>query len=61
MEKIIEDGFKNEWGFEDAIVVADGSGSMYAKASGSSSVLAIEICNSLCDLFCRAAQRCFSQ
>ena len=50
-KKIIEDGFKNEWGFEDAIVVADGSGSMYAKASGSSSVLAIEICNSLAIYF----------
>lgn len=50
-KKIIEDGFQNEWGFEDAIVVADGSGSMYAKASGSSSVLAIEICNSLAIYF----------
>ena len=31
--------------------MADGSGSMYAKASGSSSVLAIEICNSLAIYF----------
>ena len=50
-KKIVKEGFKNEWGFEDAIVVADGSGSMFSYASGSSSVLAIEICNSLAIYF----------
>jgi hypothetical protein len=50
-KKIVSEGFKNEWGFEDAIVVADGSGSMFAYASGSTSVRAIEICNSLAIYF----------
>ena len=50
-KKIVSEGFKNEWGLEDAIVVADGSGSMYSLASGSSSVSAIEICNSLAIYF----------
>lgn len=50
-KKIVREGFQNEWGFEDAIVVADGSGSMYQMASGSSSVMAIEICNSLAIYF----------
>ena len=50
-KKIVAEGFKNEWGFEDAIVVADGSGSMFSPASGSSSVMAIEVCNSLAIYF----------
>lgn len=50
-KKILNEGFKNDWGFEDAIVVADGSGSMFSTASGSSTVLAIEICNSLAIYF----------
>lgn len=48
---IIEQGFENTWGFEDCIVVADGSGSMYTDASGSTSVMAIEICTSLAICF----------
>lgn len=48
---MIEQGFENEWGFEDCIVVADGSGSMRAHASGSTSVTAIEICDSLAIYF----------
>lgn len=44
---IMEQGFQNDWGFDDCIVVADGSGSMYVHASGSSTITAIEICNSL--------------
>lgn len=50
-KKIVREGFQNDWGFEDAIVVADGSGSMFQMASGSSSVMAIEICNSLAIYF----------
>ena len=50
-KKIVTEGFKNDWGFEDAIVVADGSGSMFTYASGSSSVMAIEICNALAIYF----------
>ena len=50
-KKILNEGFKNDWGFEDAIVVADGSGSMFSTVSGSSTVLAIEICNSLAIYF----------
>lgn len=50
-KKILADGFANDWGLEDAIVVADGSGSMFSLASGSSSVSAIEVCNSLAIYF----------
>ncbi len=50
-KKITEQGFQNDWGFDDCIVVADGSGSMYANASGSTSVRAIEIANSLAIYF----------
>ena len=50
-KKIVEEGFKNEWSLDDAIVVADGSGSMYSHASGSSSIMAIEICNALAIYF----------
>lgn len=50
-KKIVTEGFKNDWGLKDAIVVADGSGSMYSLASGCSSVTAIEVCNSLAIYF----------
>lgn len=50
-KKLIREGLKNDWGLEDAIVVADGSGSMFQRASGSGSVQAIEICNSLAIYF----------
>lgn len=50
-KKIVNEGFCNEWGIEDAIVVADGSGSMYSYASGNTSVKAIEIANSLAIYF----------
>jgi hypothetical protein len=50
-KKIVSEGFENDWGLEDAIVVADGSGSMFAHASGSSSIRAIEVCNSLAIYF----------
>lgn len=48
---IVEQGFQNGWGFDDCIVVADGSGSMYANASGSTSITAIEIGSSLAIYF----------
>lgn len=48
---IVEQGFQNDWGFDDCIVVADGSGSMYANASGSTSITAIEIGSSLAIYF----------
>lgn len=50
-QQISRQGFQNEWGLSDCIVVADGSGSMYTNASGSTSVMAIEICNSLAIYF----------
>lgn len=50
-KQIQNQGFQNDWGFEDCIVVADGSGSMFSHASGSTSVMAIEICNSLAIYF----------
>lgn len=50
-EKLCRDGFKNDWGFEDCIVVADGSGSMFSAVSRDSSVTAIEVCNSLAIYF----------
>ena len=49
--KMTEDGFQNEWGLKDAIVVADGSGSMYTAVSGNSTVQAVEVCNSLAIYF----------
>lgn len=58
-KKIVAEGFRNDWGFEDAIVVADGSGSMYSRASGSSSVMAIEICNALAIYFAEQLQGVF--
>ena len=50
-KNIVEQGFQNDWGLDDCIVVADGSGSMYGNASGSTSVTAMEICNSLAIYF----------
>lgn len=50
-QQLSRQGFQNEWGLSDCIVVADGSGSMYTKAGGSSSVTAIEICNALAIYF----------
>lgn len=50
-DNILKQGFQNDWGFEDCIVVADGSGSMYCNASGSTSITAIEICHSLAIYF----------
>lgn len=48
---MVEQGFQNEWGFDDCIVVADGSGSMYTTVSGESSLRAIEVCNALAIYF----------
>ena len=50
-QKLLQDGFQNDWGLEDCIVVADGSGSMYSQVSGAGSVMAIEICHSLAIYF----------
>lgn len=50
-KKISEQGFQNEWGLEDCIVVADGSGSMYSHVTGNSNVTAIDVCNSLAIYF----------
>lgn len=58
-KNILEQGFQNDWGFDDCIVVADGSGSMYANASGSTSVTAIEICNSLAIYFAEQLRGAF--
>ncbi len=49
--KIVNEGFQNDWGLESCIVVADGSGSMTANVSGSTSVTALEVCNSLAIYF----------
>ena len=48
---MLELGFQNEWGLDDCIVVADGSGSMYTTVSGSNSLRAIEVCNALAIYF----------
>ena len=50
-KNIVEQGFENEWGFDDCIVVADGSASMFANVSGSTSVTAMEVCSSLAIYF----------
>ena len=50
-EQLVRQGFQNEWGLKDCIVVADGSGSMYNYAGGSSGFMAIEICDALAIYF----------
>lgn len=50
-QKIREEGFQNDWGLEDCIVVADGSGSMYTNVTGNTTIQAIEVCNSLAIYF----------
>ncbi len=58
-EVITKQGFQNDWGLQDCIVVADGSGSMYSKVSGGSSITAIEVCNSLAIYFAEQLQGVF--
>lgn len=50
-QQLVKQGFENEWGLDDCIVVADGSGSMYSCAAGSTNIRAIEICNALAIYF----------
>lgn len=50
-KKLLENGFKNDWGLDQCIVVADGSGSMFTNVSGKTNVEAIEVCNSLAIYF----------
>lgn len=49
-QKLVEEGFENEWGLEDCIVVADTSGSMMSLATGSR-ITAMEVCYSLAVYF----------
>lgn len=49
-EKMIKDGYENQWGLKDCIVVADTSGSMMARATGSQ-ISAMEVCYSLAIYF----------
>ncbi len=58
-EIITKDGFQNDWGLQDCIVVADGSGSMYSAVSGNSSITAIEVCNALAIYFAEQLQGVF--
>lgn len=58
-EKITKEGFQNDWGLDGCIVVADGSGSMCSYVSGSSSVRALEVCNSLTIYFAEQLQGVF--
>lgn len=58
-EHMTVQGFQNEWGLEDCIVVADGSGSMYTNVSGSSSVQAIDVCHSLAVYFAQQLKGVF--
>lgn len=50
-EQLLRQGFENDWGLEDCIVVADGSGSMYSHTVKRSSVMPIEICDGLAIYF----------
>lgn len=50
-QKLVQEGFQNDWGLQDCIVVADGSGSMYTNVTGSTCIQAIEVCNSLAIYF----------
>lgn len=56
---LLEQGFENDWGLEDCIVVADGSGSMYSFTAGGSGVRAIEICNALAIYFAQQLKGVF--
>ena len=58
-EVITKQGFQNDWGLQDCIVVADGSGSMCSCVSGNSSVRALEVCNSLAIYFAQQLQGVF--
>ena len=58
-KKILDEGFKNDWGIDDAIVVADGSGSMFAPVSGSNTIRAIEVCNALAIYFAQQLKGVF--
>ena len=58
-QKIAEEGFRNEWGLENCIVVADGSGSMYSTVTGSTNIRAIEVCDSLAIYFAEQLQGVF--
>lgn len=59
-KKMVEEGFDNEWGLEDAIVVADGSGSMMSKVSGNAKVTARDVCNSLAIYFAEQLKGVFN-
>lgn len=58
-KKILAEGFQNDWGLQDAIVVADGSGSMCSVVSRNSNLRAIEVCNSLAIYFAEMLQGVF--
>jgi len=58
-QQMQSEGFQNEWGLEDCIVVADGSGSMFGAVSGNSSLRAIEVCNALAIYFAEQLQGIF--
>ena len=50
-QKMRQEGFRNNWGLDRCIVVADGSGSMLSSVSGNTSVTALDVCNSLAIYF----------
>lgn len=58
-QKIIAEGFENNFGLDDCIVVADGSGSMFCPVSGEKGVMAIEVCNALAIYFAEQLQGIF--
>lgn len=58
-KQITENGYANEWGLDDCIVVADGSGSMYTNVTGSTSIQAIEVCHALAIYFAQQLQGVF--
>lgn len=58
-DKIVKEGFDNNWGFDDCIVVADGSGSMFSHVSGDNHLHAIEVCNALAIYFAQQLQGVF--
>ena len=58
-QNLLQQGFENNWGLEDCIVVADGSGSMYQCVSGNSKIRASEICSALAIYFAQQLQGVF--
>lgn len=57
-QKLVEEGYENEWDLQDCIVVADTSGSMMSLATGSN-ITAMEVCYSMAIYFAETLRGSF--